>query len=118
MAIETSQDLKKQIRRKEQQLRRLDPEFVEKERAQFKEWYGKNQKANVASSLKWNRANKDKKNATNSKYAKSPKGLAAAKARRDKKKLIPFPGAAACPVCNKYFKGKLGVQAHRGNILH
>jgi len=79
-----SVELRKQIRAKEQQLRRLDPAFVEQERKQFKIWYAANREKNIASSLAWNRANKDKKNTSNSRYAKSPKGRAAAKARQER----------------------------------
>jgi len=71
-----SVELKKQIRAKEQQLRRLDPAFRERERAQFKKWYRGNREKNIAQSLAWNQANSDRKNASNSRYAKSPKGKA------------------------------------------
>lgn len=83
---EESKKLKQLIRTKTQQLRRLDPKFVEKERIGFKKWYAAHRKENIASSLAWNKANRDRKNASNRKYSTSAKGHAAAKARRDKKK--------------------------------
>ena len=81
-----SAELKRQIRAKEQQLRRLDPEYVKNERVKFKAWYSTHREVNIAASLAWNKANMERKNANNRKYNTSKKGHAAAKARRNKKK--------------------------------
>lgn len=86
--FDESKKLKMLIRAKTQQLRRLDPAFVKQQRIGFKKWYYNHREENIASSLAWNKKNKDRKNASNRKYSTSKKGHAAAKARRDKKKCM------------------------------